>query len=457
MRNLILFLYIILKFSLLAQNIDNQTINALCHISSGYILYGVSELKEAARTNDIAAQYFLAGCYSNGIGVELDYIEAFKLYRKSAERGLTDSQYYLSKFYNEGKGVYKNTVRGNEWLNKFNKKGGKLSLPDICLIHQNGLKYPDNYSLNPLQNINSDSNNQSISKSESDLIQRETVNVNVVNLQLPALPVSSNNTETKKSEVDLNIPVNTIKNEKSFALIIANENYHDVAKVPNAINDGEIFAEYCKKTLGFPESNIHLVKDATFNNIKRELNLISKISEAYNGESNIIVYYAGHGIPDESNGSAYILPIDGYGSDLTTCYSLANLYSTLNNLSANKVIVLIDACFSGSLRGDGMLISARGVAIKSKQNKPQGKVVVFSAAQGDETAYAYDEQYHGLFTFYLLKKIKDTNGNMTLGELASFLTDNVTKKSLIIHGKSQTPTVSFSPVIQNDWKNWNLQ
>ena len=30
------------------------------------------------------------------------------------------------------------------------------------------------------------------------------------------------------------------------------------------------------------------------------------------------VQYAGHGIPDEQNKSAYLLPIDGYGSDVTT-------------------------------------------------------------------------------------------------------------------------------------------
>ena len=54
-----------------------------------------------------------------------------------------------------------------------------------------------------------------------------------------------------------------------------------------------------------------------------------------------------------------------------------------------------------------MLASARGVAIKVKQTIPVGNMVVFTAAQGDETAYPYKEEEHGLFTYYLLKKLQE--------------------------------------------------
>ena len=70
------------------------------------------------------------------------------------------------------------------------------------------------------------------------------------------------------------------------------------------------------------------------------------------------------------------------------CFPLARLYKELGELNAKSVIVFMDACFSGAQRGNGMLASARGVAIKAKEQKPMGKLVVLTAASGEETDHA---------------------------------------------------------------------
>ena len=184
--------------------------------------------------------------------------------------------------------------------------------------------------------------------------------------------------------------------------------------------------------------------------------MISQIAEAYNGNINLIIYYTGHGIPNESSGDSFLLPIDGYTSDLSTCLSLADLYIELGKLPAQKILFFIDACFSGSSRGNGMLQTARGVALKAKSASPKGKMVIFSAAQGDETAYSFEEQKHGLFTYFLLKKIQETNGNITLGNLSEYLIENVKKKSLLTNNKLQSPTVIVSELVNNDWSNWTI-
>ena len=98
------------------------------------------------------------------------------------------------------------------------------------------------------------------------------------------------------------------------------------------------------------------------------------------------------------------------------------------------------------------MIAARGVAIKAKPEAPKGNMVVFSAAQGDETAYPYREKGHGLFTYFLCKKLQETGGNVTLGELAGYISDNVTKHSMIENSKSQTPSVSASGAISETWQ-----
>ena len=168
-------------------------------------------------------------------------------------------------------------------------------------------------------------------------------------------------------------------------------------------------------------------------------------------------YYAGHGIPDEANKTAYLLPVDGYASDIATGYSLKMLYGELGQMPAQSVLVLLDACFSGSKREGDMLASARGVAIKVKPNEPKGKLVVFSAAQGDETAYPYKEQRHGMFTYYLLKKLQETKGEATLGEISDYVTSEVRKQSIVVNGKMQTPTLTSSSAIGDAWRNWKLK
>lgn len=254
------------------------------------------------------------------------------------------------------------------------------------------------------------------------------------------------------SDVDVDIPQGRGGNENTFAVIFANENYQEEVKVDYALNDGEMFKTYCQKVLGLPEDNIHIRKDATRNNMIAELTWLKKVAEAYKGQARFIVYYAGHGIPDEKTGTSYLLPVDGKGNMLETSYSLKDFYTQLGTMPSAGVTVFMDACFSGSKRGEGMLASARGVAIKAKPQAPQGNMVVFSASQEDETAYPFKEKEHGLFTYYLLKKLKDSGGNVTLGELSTYIADQVSRKSIVANGKSQTPSVQVSDALRDQWE-----
>jgi len=224
-----------------------------------------------------------------------------------------------------------------------------------------------------------------------------------------------------------------------------------------AKNDGETFKKYCIEILGLPERNVHIITDATLNNIRGEINWITGVANAYNGEASIIFYYAGHGIPDESSKTAYLLPVDAFGSDVETGYKLDDLYARLGAAPAKHITVFMDACFSGAQRSGNMMASARGVAIKAVQGKPKGNMVVFSAAQGDETAYPYKEKEHGLFTYFLLKKLQETNGDVTLGELSEYITTQVRQQSIVVNRKSQTPTVTASDILTNVWKGLKLK
>ena len=264
-----------------------------------------------------------------------------------------------------------------------------------------------------------------------------------------------NNTTTapamRNSDVDKNIPVTNKKADNTFVLVIANENYEFVDDVQFALNDGETFREYCIKTLGVPERQVWLYKDATAGIIAGGVDKMLQAMSIFDN-CNVIVYYCGHGIPDESTGDAYIIPTDGKGTNTATCYSLNKLYKTLASVNAKSVTYFMDACFTGANRDGSMLVAARGVAREAKKEVISGNTVVFSAASGDETAMPFKEKQHGLFTYFLLKKLQETKGNVTYGELAEYIKDNVRKEAFLTNEKPQNPVVATSAASTATWK-----
>lgn len=264
----------------------------------------------------------------------------------------------------------------------------------------------------------------------------------------------------EKSDVDENIPYNSTKNYDTYVIIIANENYDEsnISKVQFANNDGKSFHDYCTNTLGIPLKNIKYIEDATFNQIRYSINWISNIVKVQEKQPNIIFYYSGHGVPDETSRNAFLLPSDGLANDSQSGYSLDLLYKQLGDLHTNKTIVFLDACFSGTTR-EGKMISmdSKGVTIKSRPVQPKGNMVVLSAAQGDETAYPYKKMKHGMFTYFLLKKLQETKGDASLGDLESYINKQVRQNSVVENGKIQTPTVSVSDKMSLIWKSLKLK
>lgn len=257
--------------------------------------------------------------------------------------------------------------------------------------------------------------------------------------------------------IDTEIPDGGTGNDMTFAVIIGNENYQRVSHVDYAMNDARIFAKYCGKTLGIPEKNIRTYYDATFGDIVAAIDDIRSICSAYKGKARVIFYYAGHGIPDDSNRSAYILPIDANGISTEVCYPLGRLYSELSGLEAESVVAFIDACFSGSLRGEGMLASARGVKLRPRDAAVTGNLVVLSAASGDQSAFPYHEKSHGMFTYYLLDKLKSTAGDASLGDIAGYVIEEVSRQSIVDNGKSQIPNAKWSLSLNDTWKDIKLK
>lgn len=466
--------------------------------------------KIGSEHEDPSAMALLAKIYGEGKGAPKNVAESFKWEKKAAEKGFIDAFLGLGIMYEEGIGTHKNTEEAITWYKKAYDKNVPNAPMFLCTTYYSQKDYAEakkwaeltinqkefafvGYRILALLNIyglgvpqNKDKAFELIAKALDGAKQNEGPMPNTLDAEgevyladnninkareiyndiLKETPDFYTQKETKLSkfmkehkggDVDFDIPIADNVSNHTFAVIISNEKYQMEKSVQYAENDGKAFTEYCKKTLGLPEKNVRFITNATLNNIKHEIKWLQDVIAVYKGEAKAIFYYAGHGIPDEQNKSAYLLPIDGYGSDVTTGYALEDLYKALGRLPSKSVTVFLDACFSGAKRDGEMLASARGVAIKVKQATPVGNIVVFSAAQGDETAYPYKEEEHGLFTYYLLKKLQETKGDVTLGELGDYIKTQVERQSIVINGKLQSPSIVSTATIANSWKKWTLK
>ncbi len=283
-------------------------------------------------------------------------------------------------------------------------------------------------------------------------------------ITLPGIPVMIKNNQGEKgiyagtSDVDLSIPVNPVKQSKTFAVVIGNEDYTSYQvngggniNVDYANADARTFKDYLTKTFGIPDRNITLLLNATAGQINQSLARLSALAKAYDGKAKLIFYYAGHGLPDEETREPYLIPVDVSASDLTYAVSLETVFNKLTENKSERVTVFLDACFSGGARSQG-LVASRGIRIRPKSPYVNGNLVVFSAASEDETAYAYNEKGHGMFTYFLLKKFRDSGGSVSYGELAEYLKDEVDKNSLLINNREQLPEVNVSPALEDSWK-----
>lgn len=252
----------------------------------------------------------------------------------------------------------------------------------------------------------------------------------------------ANGEENLLSDVDINIPETGLKRPDTYVVIIANENYKnaEVQKVPFAHRDGQIFSEYCRKVLGVSEEHIKLTKDATSSEMRSIIRDLGRRADLDPDKLNIIFYYAGHGNPDIPNNKSYLVPTDVRANNFEECVALDKLYAQFDGLKARSVTVFLDACFSGATRSGQMMMSGRYVRKAQADVKPAGKTIVFSASSGEEAANSYNEKKHGYFTYFLLKALQDTRGNITFAELKDHLEQNVKRRAFDIESKVQTPS-----------------
>ncbi len=264
------------------------------------------------------------------------------------------------------------------------------------------------------------------------------------------------------SDVDKDIPVLPSVGKEKFALIIGNEGYANeftgLSKnfnVPYARHDAVIFKKYAVNMLGIKESNIILLLDATKKEMYESvLTLSDRVSKVKDG-AELVFYYAGHGLADTVTLAPYLMPVDIPPSNLNEGISLDFLYKQIWESRSVKSTIVMDASFNNGGRNIGL----RGPSAKKinpRREVISGNTVVFNAVSESYTANAYDEMRHGLFTYYFLKILKESRGNIDYQRLDNSVKTNVSGKA-ISRGNQQVPIALVSVAVSDTWQNWSLR
>ena len=101
-----------------------------------------NELEVKALQDGADAQYHLGKRFYDGDGVERDYKEAFKWYRKAAESGHADAQCGIAGMYECGEGVEEDYAEAARWYQMALENGHAEAKDSLCEMYYNlGEKY----------------------------------------------------------------------------------------------------------------------------------------------------------------------------------------------------------------------------------------------------------------------------------------------------------------------------
>ena len=243
--------------------------------------------------------------------------------------------------------------------------------------------------------------------------------------------------------------VNARENNSAVALIVGITNYKNIPLAIYADNDAKMFSDFAYRSLGVSRDKIKLLVNETANfveikkTIKRWLQ-----NEIKSGETDVYLFFAGHGLVSDNQKDLYLLPYDGEPTLLDdTSIKRSELFSIISESNPKSVTAFFDTCYSGLTRENKMLIaSARPLKIVAEENTIPININLITAAANNEIANGLEAAEHGMFSYYLMEGLSgnadsDNDKNITLGELYSYLSDKVKDKSSKL-GRQQNPQLS---------------
>ena len=271
----------------------------------------------------------------------------------------------------------------------------------------------------------------------------------VVNIQ--RVP-SSQSSYIALTEVD-DVPIYSDPKDNHFAVIIGNEKYTNsgvVANVAGAEHDAEVFQRYSTNILGVPKDNIEYTTNASAAQMDDAIDRVIKRAKQRTSPV-VYFYFAGHGWPAPETNQPLLIPADIGPSQIESALNLNDIMGLFRQDEDLELLAFIDACYASEK------FSENTRRFKRVINTPlvKGKQILFSAVSSKQEANTHEESGHGVFTYYLLKALKE-NKNITVEELSAILKKDVVDYVVNRGQKDQEPSVHIAPEIKSKSNKWRI-
>jgi uncharacterized caspase-like protein len=229
-----------------------------------------------------------------------------------------------------------------------------------------------------------------------------------------------------------------------YALVIGNNNYRYLPKLQTALNDAQALARLLREQYGFATT---LLTDATRADI---LNALAIYRNNLPQDSNLLIYYAGHGKDDTDAKVAYWQPVDAQPTNNANWISSEDITAHLRVIKSLHVLVIADSCYSGALllRGgsDPTSIYAsvkpeeRGYYISKLESIRSRNIM---ASGGKEPVADGGPEGHSIFAAVILHSLVEMNEDkFTAGALFQKIVVRVAGRS------QQTP--QYSAIVNSE-------
>lgn len=233
--------------------------------------------------------------------------------------------------------------------------------------------------------------------------------------------------------------------DSKYALIIGINEYQnpDLTNLGYAVSDARAIENMLIEEYNYTPENIQLLTNlsATRDNILKSLDYYS--NESISENSQLVVFYAGHGITH--NGAGYLVPHDGDPiSPSSSAVPMNIVASESRKMRPKHVLFLTDACYGGLSASRSAGPNEELLLDQVLQEKVRQ---VITAGDAGEKVFEHESLGHSAFTYTLLDVLgrgfadNDQNGLITATELYHALRYRVAERARDFN-EVQTPQFS---------------
>jgi sulfatase modifying factor 1 len=233
---------------------------------------------------------------------------------------------------------------------------------------------------------------------------------------------------------------------RRFALIVSAGEYLDdqIPDLPQCMQDGKVVYNLLSDPQRgmFPVENIeHLTgPDVTR---ERVIGALERLASKANDDDLVVVYFSGHGATDTYSRAYWLMQDTKLSSLRGTALPDLDVTELLDRIPTNRLLVLIDACFSAATAN----LSTKAVIDTSglyPKFSGRGRVAI-TASNGQQLSLVINDDRHpgnghSVFTWHFKEAMEgaadqDRDGVLTVAEVWHHLTEHVPVTARQLHGE----------------------